>query len=79
MTVTRNKMTEVQLNSFYDKVVDEFESVNNCDAYVWWEDFVTYLRTEYKCEYLEREQQFGGPCFIFHNDIDAMLFQLKFL
>lgn len=78
MIVIKNKMTEIPLNNFYDNVVDEFESINNCDVYVWWDDFINYLRTEYNCEYWERESQYGGPCFIFQNDKDVTFFKLKF-
>lgn len=71
-------MIELPLNNFYDKVVDEFESENNCDVYIWWDDFINYLRTMYQCEYWEREHQFGGPCFIFQKETDATFFHLKF-
>jgi len=71
-------MIEFDLNPYYENVVEEFETVNNCDVYVWFDDFIAYLRDMYGCEYWQRETQYGGPCFVFKQEKDATFFQLKF-
>lgn len=71
-------MIELPLNHFYEKTVLEFETVNNCDATYWHDEFLQYLRNTYNCEYWERETQFGGPCFVFRDEKDYTFFRLKF-
>jgi len=71
-------MVELQLHPYYDNAVSKFEADNNCDAYVWWSEFISWLSTWYHCEYWEREEQFGGPCFIFREDKDLTFFKLQF-
>lgn len=71
-------MIEFELNPYYENVVEEFEILNNCDVYIWFDDFIAYLRDMYGCEYWQREEQYGGPCFVFKQEKDATLFRLKF-
>jgi hypothetical protein len=59
-------------------VVTEFERENDCEVDLWYNDMMIYLKTKYRCDYWEREEQYGGPCFVFQDERDSTYFMLKF-
>lgn len=74
-------MIEIALNDrekYWRKINQEFEKETDSDAYVWWDDFLIWIKETYRCEYWEREEQYGGPCLIFRDEKDYLFFTMKF-
>ena len=71
-------MVELPLIPYWDRVVKEFETENKCSAYHYTDELIQYLKDRYKCEYWQREEQYGGPCFVFKVEQDSTFFMLRF-
>jgi len=71
-------MTELGTGPYWYNVWEEFKSQNN-DPLGRGRGIHDYLKKNYKCDYWDqREEQYGGPCFVFKDEKDATYFMLRF-
>jgi hypothetical protein len=62
---------------YWHTVTWEFQKETDGEAYIWWDEFLTWLKEKYRCEYWERDEQFGGPCLVFQDEKDYLFFIMK--
>ena len=66
-------MTELETGPYWHNLWEEFrKSQQNVDI-------KPFLKENYNCDYWDqREEQYGGPCFVFKDAKDATYFMLRF-